>query len=111
MSADAAVLLAAALTEVRGGAGGDGTVSAGRARELLDAVGREVIEECRDRIARGRAGQHVYTATSTAQALSGLVTSMLPELAGDAAARPAAGVLQQALVCGIRQEELRKHIA
>lgn len=112
--ADAAVLLAEALTGILGGAGGHATVPAGRARELLDAVGPEVLEECRDRIVRGRAGQHVYTATSTSQALAGLVVRMLPDLPDDdddAAARHAATALQQALVGEIRQEDLRKHLA
>jgi hypothetical protein len=110
--ADAAVLLAAALTDILGGAGRDATVSAGHARELLAAVAPEVHEECRDRIVRGRAGQHVYTVTSTAQALAGLVVRMLPGLSDDdAAARPASAALQQALVCEIRQEDLRRHLA
>jgi hypothetical protein len=102
--ADAAALLAEALSGILGGAGRDDTVPAWHARELLD--------ECRDRIVRGRAGQHVYTATATSQALAGLVVRMLPDLPDDAAAaRHASTALQQALVCEIRQEDLRKHLA
>jgi hypothetical protein len=110
--ADAAALLAEALSGILGGGGRDVTVPAGCARELLDAVGPEVHEECRDRIVRGRAGQHVYTATATSQALAGLVVRIVPDLPDDAvAARHASTALQQALVCEIRQEDLRKHLA